>query len=555
MANHAGGLTIKEIEKLVRDTKAGLLKPGYHSDGAVPGLSLQISKTGAASWVFRFTDPNKQLDKPRTREKGLGTLGLASLNRTGVGPAEARDKAREARRLRLAGIDPIEHEKQAQMQQSLQAANTKTFEYCGEQFIETFKSGWRGYYTVNQYRNALRDHVYPIIGKIPMRHITTAHIRDVLAPLWTSKSPMAKLLQTLISRIFGWAKSLEYCDSNPAAWKGCLEWVLPKPADVHQPKHRVAMDYRLVPAFMAELRKFEHPALVALRLTILNTARKREVAGLPWAEIDFENAIWEIPASRHKAGKKTGRPLRRPLAPVSLEILRQLDALRLQPRQSRQSPKRDAVIAALADSDGQTSAHAIASQCNCAVGYVEFLLRMLRKPPRPRQSPMRDAVIAALADPDGETSMRAIANQCGCSDSYVKLISRERRKTSQDPLQRSGFVFPGESKTVDGDCCINPITINKTVDKLIRPRCLEFGYFEIHGFRSSFSTWAEETTSFPSALRKLALGHVAEDAIDRSYQRSDLLERRRELADAWENYCEGTSGGVIALSERRRSKA
>ena len=90
---------------------------------------------------------------------------------------------------------------------------------------------------------------------------------------------------------------------------------------------------------------------------------------------------------------------------------------------------------------------------------------------------------------------------------------------------------------------------------LIRPRCLEFGYFEIHGFRSSFSMWAEETTSFPSALRKLALGHVAEDAIDRSYQRSDLLERRRELAEAWENYCEGTSAGVIALSERRRSKA
>ena len=61
--------------------------------------------------------------------------------------------------------------------------------------------------------------------------------------------------------------------------------------------------------------------------------------------------------------------------------------------------------------------------------------------------------------------------------------------------------------------------------------------------------------SFPSALRKLALGHVAGDAIDRSYQRSDLLERRRELADAWESYCEGTGAGVIALSERRRSKA
>jgi integrase len=135
------------------------------------------------------------------------------------------------------------------------------------------------------------------------------------------------------------------------------------------------------------------------------------------------------------------------------------------------------------------------------------------------------------------------------------LIARERRKIFRDPLQRSGFVFPGESKTVDKDCSIVPITINKAVDKIIRPRYPEFGYFEIHGFRSSFSIWAEETTSFPSALRKLALGHVAEDAIDRSYQRSDLLERRRELAEALENYGEGTSAGAIALSERRRSKA
>jgi integrase len=58
-----------------------------------------------------------------------------------------------------------------------------------------------------------------------------------------------------------------------------------------------------------------------------------------------------------------------------------------------------------------------------------------------------------------------------------------------------------------------------------------------HGFRSSLRTWAEEHTSFPHAVVEMALAHSVGDATERAYQRSDLLKKRRALAEAWSRYC------------------
>ena len=58
----------------------------------------------------------------------------------------------------------------------------------------------------------------------------------------------------------------------------------------------------------------------------------------------------------------------------------------------------------------------------------------------------------------------------------------------------------------------------------------------VHGFRSSFRQWAEEQTSFPTAVYKLSLSHVNKDRVEAAYQRSDLFERRRELMEAWQRF-------------------
>lgn len=60
----------------------------------------------------------------------------------------------------------------------------------------------------------------------------------------------------------------------------------------------------------------------------------------------------------------------------------------------------------------------------------------------------------------------------------------------------------------------------------------------LHGFRASFRTWASDTTAFPHDICEAALAHVIRDQTVAAYQRGDLLERRRKLMVAWENYCQ-----------------
>jgi integrase len=57
-----------------------------------------------------------------------------------------------------------------------------------------------------------------------------------------------------------------------------------------------------------------------------------------------------------------------------------------------------------------------------------------------------------------------------------------------------------------------------------------------HGFRSTFRDWAAEKTSYPDEIRKAASGHTVGDAVQKAYQRSDLLEKRRELMDDWAKF-------------------
>ncbi|WP_192183519.1 tyrosine-type recombinase/integrase [Mesorhizobium amorphae] len=61
----------------------------------------------------------------------------------------------------------------------------------------------------------------------------------------------------------------------------------------------------------------------------------------------------------------------------------------------------------------------------------------------------------------------------------------------------------------------------------------------VHGFRSTFRDWAKEISDHPRELAEMALAHAVGDATERAYSRGDGLEKRRQLAANWANYCSG----------------
>jgi integrase len=60
----------------------------------------------------------------------------------------------------------------------------------------------------------------------------------------------------------------------------------------------------------------------------------------------------------------------------------------------------------------------------------------------------------------------------------------------------------------------------------------------VHGFRSSFRDWAGNVSQFPREVTETALAHVIGDKAEQAYRRSDALEKRRKLMDAWASYCD-----------------
>jgi len=67
-----------------------------------------------------------------------------------------------------------------------------------------------------------------------------------------------------------------------------------------------------------------------------------------------------------------------------------------------------------------------------------------------------------------------------------------------------------------------------------------------HGFRSTFRDWAAEQTRYPDEIRKAASGHAVSDAVKASYERTDLLDRRRSLMNEWANFIDQPSSTKVS---------
>ncbi|MET4483698.1 site-specific integrase [Bradyrhizobium sp. F1.13.3] len=60
--------------------------------------------------------------------------------------------------------------------------------------------------------------------------------------------------------------------------------------------------------------------------------------------------------------------------------------------------------------------------------------------------------------------------------------------------------------------------------------------FTVHGFRSSFQDWAEDTTMHLDVVTDMALAHTIKNKTKRAYRRGDAFDRRRDLMQQWCDY-------------------
>jgi integrase len=285
MAQHVNRLTALKVAKL----KA----PGYHSDGG--GLHLQITQSGAKSWVFTFSL------RGRAREAGLGSLSRVSL-------AQARAERDAFNQLLRSGTDPIEERKRQRAAAALADGGNVTFKDAADAYIASHRAEWRNVKHAGQWSSSLDAYAMPVLRNLSCRDINTGHIMRVLEPIWTSKTATAVNVRGRIETILDWAKVKGYRDGeNPALWKGNLDHLLPQVSKVHRVEHHPALPYDQIPSFMAKLRKQKGSPARALEFLILTCVRLNEGVGATPAEIS--NAVWTVKGERMKAGKTHRVPL------------------------------------------------------------------------------------------------------------------------------------------------------------------------------------------------------------------------------------------------------
>jgi integrase len=295
----------RQTNRLAARAVTTTTKPGLHADGG--GLYLQVTKAGAKSWIYRFA-----LNK-RTRDMGLGPLQTVSL-------ADARDLAGRARALTASGIDPIVERDDRLAADAAAVRHGTSFGACAEEYIRLKQDGWKNAKHRQQWPNTLKTYVYPVIGDKHVRDVSKRDIVDILEPIWTEKPETARRVRSRIEIVIDMAIAADLRESENPARLGVLKFLLPSQAS--KSAHHPALPYDQISGFVADLRKQEGIAALALEFIILTATRTSETLNARWSEID--NGIWTISGDR----MKSGREHRVPLSDRAVKLLETLPRMR-----------------------------------------------------------------------------------------------------------------------------------------------------------------------------------------------------------------------------------
>ena len=281
-------------------------RPGKYTDGN--GLTLLVEESGAKRWFQRVTIDGRQ------RNTGLGGYPA-------VGLAEARDAAFSNLQAIKAGKDIIEEKKDAKATAKVPASTMPTFAEEAAAYIDFRRPTWSNPKHAAQWTSTLITYADPVIGQMQVDEITTAHIKSVLTPIWTSKHETASRVRQRMEAVFDWVIDNGHRSDNPAIKQRLKS--LPRMPKTK--KHHRAVQYTEVPAALEKVRKSTADLVtrLAFEFLVLTASRSGEVRLANWSEIDWNTATWTIPPERMKAR----RAHQVPLAPRALEILELARAL------------------------------------------------------------------------------------------------------------------------------------------------------------------------------------------------------------------------------------
>ncbi len=277
-------LTAKTVENAQAKNKEYKLNDGN-------GLYLRVRTTGSKSWIFCFHPPG---------ERKLITMTIGSLKDLSL--KEARSKLPELRKLVVEGTDP-RRARAAAKAENLRAITMQMLFDDWVKFLVVAKKATPDW--IKRQENRWRLHLKKPLGNFFVKDVTRAHLASALDIMIRKgiKEETRKAL-TILNLMLDHALTRHSIEQNPAR--------MLKPKDfavtASRPCNRALSLSELRELWLAldqtagspGTTKMSEITRTVIKILILTGARRGEVVGMQWSELDLSEAIWNLPPSRVK---------------------------------------------------------------------------------------------------------------------------------------------------------------------------------------------------------------------------------------------------------------
>lgn len=279
-------------------------------DGA--GLLLLIRPSGTKTWQYRYKNYKGSIKKIT-----LGEYPALSLK-------IARDKRRSFEEMSANGVDPKE---QLELLETKKTKNHFLEAITRLWWSSMLKKGSWSEYTAHKRLRMLENHLFPLIGAMPIEDIRPKHLASSLTQIEKDSSENAQRIKAMLINIFNYAIQHGLIEINHALTMNGL--LVPKKA-----QHRPALTLDHLPNLLQKLNQDTGKTLTRL-CTLLSLhifSRSSEIRFARWNEINFDKRIWIIPPFRQAVqgirfsirGSKMKEEHIIPLSNQAIQILRQV---------------------------------------------------------------------------------------------------------------------------------------------------------------------------------------------------------------------------------------
>lgn len=292
------GKTITLLTDL--EVKNAEIKESAYKLKDMPGLHLQVNPSGSKIWRLRYRNP-------KTTKETMYTIGTFPQ----VKCAAARLAAEEAKAQVRQGIDP-----NTQKQRERLRGSGKSFKEVALEWHENQLERWSAS-NAEQIMRSLELDVFPHLGDQAIAELEAPEVVAVLRKVESRGSlSQAEKVRQRVNAVFRFAVVTGQIKGNPLPenLRGVIK--------AKKEGHFNALKVSDLPAFLRDLASYRSEVLRrAVQFTLLTTARTESVRMAEWKEIDWTNALWNIP-KEHMKNKDQPHTI-----PLSRQVLKLLEEL------------------------------------------------------------------------------------------------------------------------------------------------------------------------------------------------------------------------------------